>query len=118
VEEVGFWNPLTKEKVLKAERIKYWLSVGAKPSPTVHNLLITERMKVSEGGDEAIASSTLEKIIEGKKIDVHKKPKEKKEKPAEIPPEKPIVEEKKEEAPKTETQKEETTVIKETEEKK
>ncbi len=57
VEEVGFSNPLTKEKVLKGERIKYWLSVGAKPSPTVFNLLISE------------------KIIEGKKIAVHKKSK-------------------------------------------
>ena len=54
-EEVGFYNPLTKEKVLKAERVKYWLSVGAKPSATVYNLLIKE------------------KIIEGKKIPVHKK---------------------------------------------
>ena len=59
LEEVGFCNPLTKEKVLKAERIKYWLSVGVKPSPTVHNLLVKE------------------KIIEGKKIPVHKKAKKK-----------------------------------------
>ena len=65
VEEVGFYNPLTKEKVLRGERIKYWLSVGAKPSPTVFNLLISE------------------KIIEGKKISVHKKPKTKEEKPTE-----------------------------------
>lgn len=57
VEEVGFFNPLTKEKILKAERIKYWLSVGAKPSDTVYNLLISE------------------KIIEGEKIKKHKKPK-------------------------------------------
>lgn len=62
VEEVGFYNPLTKEKVLKQERIKYWLSVGVKPSSTVHNLLISE------------------KIIEGKKIPVHKKAKAKEEK--------------------------------------
>ncbi len=61
-EDVGFYNPLTKEKSLKADRIKYWISVGAKPSFTVHNLLVSE------------------KVIEGKKIDVHKKPKEKKEK--------------------------------------
>ncbi len=59
VEEVGFWNPLTKEKVLKQERVKYWLSVGAKPSPTIFNLLVSE------------------KIIEGKKIPVHKKSKKK-----------------------------------------
>jgi len=57
VEEVGFYNPLTKEKVLRNERIKYWLSVGAKPSDTVFNLLISG------------------KVIEGKKIDVHKKSK-------------------------------------------
>lgn len=62
IEEVGFWNPLTKEKILKAERIKYWLSVGAKPSLSVFNLLISE------------------KIIEGKKVTLHKKPKQKKEK--------------------------------------
>lgn len=57
VEQVGFYNPLTKEKVLKKNRINYWLSVGAKPSPTVHNLLVSE------------------KILETKKIPVHKKSK-------------------------------------------
>lgn len=59
VESVGFYNPLTKEKVLKADRIKYWLSVGAKPSDTVYNLLVRE------------------KVIEGGKIPVHKKSKKK-----------------------------------------
>lgn len=58
VEEVGFWNPLTKQKILKAERIKYWISMGAKPSARVYNLLIKEN------------------ILEGKKIPVHKKKKE------------------------------------------
>lgn len=74
IEEVGFWNPLTKEKVLKPERVKYWLSVGAKPSPTVFNLLVSE------------------KIVEGKKIPKHKKP---------AVPEKPSPEKPKEEASKT-----------------
>ena len=58
VEELGFWNSLKKEKVLKKERIKYWISVGAKPSDSVHNLLIRE------------------KVLEGKKIPVHKTKKE------------------------------------------
>ena len=105
VEEVGFWNPLTKEKVLRQERIKYWLSVGAKPSPTVFNLLVSE------------------KIVEGKKIDVHKKakmkekPKEEKpkeepkkeEKPKEVKPKEPVVAEAMagKEKPKEETPKEE-----------
>ena len=57
VEEVGNWNPLTKEKVLKQERIKYWLSVGAKPSATLQNLLVSE------------------KIIEGKKRPIYMKKK-------------------------------------------
>ncbi|MBI5221222.1 MAG: 30S ribosomal protein S16 [Candidatus Magasanikbacteria bacterium] len=60
IEEVGFWSPLTKERKLKGERIKHWISVGAKPSDSIHNLLIEE------------------KIIEGKKIPVHKTPKESK----------------------------------------
>lgn len=41
VEKVGTYNPNTKERVLDAERIKYWMSVGAKLSPTVHNMLIS-----------------------------------------------------------------------------
>ena len=57
VEEVGFYNPLTKEKKLNAERITYWLSVGAKPSDTLYNLLVTE------------------KIVEGTKIPKQKKTK-------------------------------------------
>jgi small subunit ribosomal protein S16 len=42
VEQVGFYNPLTKEKIFHAERIQYWISVGAKPSDTVYNILINE----------------------------------------------------------------------------
>ncbi len=61
LEILGSYNPLTKEKVLKSERIKYWLSVGAQTSDTVHNLLVKEG------------------IIKGKKIDVHKKSKKKSE---------------------------------------
>lgn len=68
VEEVGFYNPLTKEKVLKGERIKYWLSKGAKPSDTVYNLLVSE------------------KVLEGKKRPKHKVVKKEEKEPV---PEKP-----------------------------
>ena len=61
LEVLGFFNPLTKEKSFKAERIKYWLSVGAQPSDTVHNFLIGE------------------KIIEGDKANKFKLSKKKKE---------------------------------------
>lgn len=30
-----------KEQVLKADRITYWISKGAQPSDTIHNLLVT-----------------------------------------------------------------------------
>ncbi len=40
VEKVGTLNPKTKELQLNAERIKYWLSVGAKASDRVHNMLV------------------------------------------------------------------------------
>lgn len=47
VEFLGHYNPLTKKGEFKAERIKYWLGQGAKPSVTVHNLLVSH--KVIEG---------------------------------------------------------------------
>ena len=41
IELLGTYDPLKTPKVvnLKKERIDYWLSVGAKPSETVANLL-------------------------------------------------------------------------------
>jgi small subunit ribosomal protein S16 len=61
VDEVGFWSPLTKERKIKTEKVQYWLSKGAKPSDSVYNLLVKE------------------KVLEGEKIDVRKKSKKKKE---------------------------------------
>ena len=40
VERVGFYNPRSKELSLNEDRIKYWLSVGAQPSGTVHNMFV------------------------------------------------------------------------------
>lgn len=40
IEILGHYNPITKDKDFKADRVKYWLSVGAKPSITAHNLLV------------------------------------------------------------------------------
>ena len=49
LENLGTYNPMTepKEIKLKADRIKYWLSVGAQASPTVHNILVDQ--KIIEG---------------------------------------------------------------------
>src|SRR3989344_1271707 len=69
LEKLGTYNPKTKERNLNGERIKYWLSVGAKASGTMHNMLITAG------------------IIEGKKVNVlPKKSPPKKEETAEVAP--------------------------------
>lgn len=65
LESLGFYNPLTKERKLNPQRVQYWLSVGAQPSETIHNLLIKEG------------------IIKGKKIAAHKKRKEDRKEPKE-----------------------------------
>lgn len=41
-ELLGFYNPVTKEKAFQKERIQYWISKGAQPSPTVHNKFVDE----------------------------------------------------------------------------
>ena len=67
VEQVGTYNPKSKEKTLQVERVQYWLSVGAKPSPTVFNLLVSE------------------KLVDSKKIPLQKKSKKVKEPEVQAP---------------------------------
>src|ERR1035437_6129677 len=52
LEIVGTYNPKVGETNFKADRIKYWISKGAKLSDTMHNFLVHQ------------------KIIEGKKVNV------------------------------------------------
>ncbi len=40
LEVLGAYTPKTDETVLKADRIKHWISVGAQPSDTAHNHLV------------------------------------------------------------------------------
>ena len=72
VEKIGTYNPRTKARAINEERVKYWMSVGAKPSDTMHNMLI------SAG------------VIAGKKINVL--PKKTVAKPEEVAVETPVVE--------------------------
>lgn len=57
LEELGYYNPIKKEKSLNKERISYWLKQGAQTSDTMHNMLV-------EAG-----------LIDAKKIFKHKKKK-------------------------------------------
>ncbi len=44
IEFVGHYNPKLGERKIDAERVKYWLSVGAQPSDTVHNMLVAQNI--------------------------------------------------------------------------
>lgn len=74
LETVGSYDPRRGKPTFKAERIKYWLSVGTQASGIVHNLLVDA------------------KILDKTKINVlpKRKPKTKVEEPAIIPPAVPV----------------------------
>ena len=47
IEEVGTYNPQQNPSfvTIKKERVEYWVGVGAKPSPTVRDLLKKQGLK-------------------------------------------------------------------------
>lgn len=63
LENLGSYNSRSQEKKadLKVDRIKYWLSQGAKASPTVHNLLLREKIIT---GDKVRAFAVKKKPVE------------------------------------------------------
>jgi len=61
IEDLGWYNPFTKQYSLKQDRLKFFLGHGAQPSDTVYNLLVRAG------------------VIKGKKRPVHKKKKVKEE---------------------------------------
>ena len=44
IELLGSYNKIQKQKSFNKERILYWISKGAQPSPTMHNLLVDEKI--------------------------------------------------------------------------
>lgn len=42
LEVLGHYNPRQKTKSFHKERLLHWLKQGAQPTPTVHNLLVSE----------------------------------------------------------------------------
>ena len=39
IDEVGFYNPITKQSFFNSSKIQKWLSYGVQPTETVANLL-------------------------------------------------------------------------------
>jgi len=65
LELLGNYNPHTNKAELKADRIQYWLSKGAQPSGTVHNLLIDH--KIISGEKMKVANIKRKEEEKGKK---------------------------------------------------
>lgn len=85
-EILGSYDPRFNKSTVDGERVKYWISVGAQPTDTMHNLLITN------------------KVISGKKVNVlPRKSPIKKEEPA-VANDAPKAEVKAEAAPKVEAE--------------
>ena len=81
VEILGSRNPRTKENIFNIERIKYWLSKGAQPTATVHNVLVD--MKLREGKKQSVTNISKKRTVKiAKKAEDKKKKEAVKETPA------------------------------------
>ncbi len=72
LEILGHYNPIRTEKVLdvKADRILYWISQGAEPSNTVHNILSKAGVIVSKDKKKAVTITQKRgKKLEKKKVE-------------------------------------------------
>lgn len=93
LEILGDYNPHTKALQIKGERVKYWLSKGAKMTPTVNNLLIDkgvvsgEKIKASKDPRNTEVAKTEEAPKEEKAEIKEEKPVEAATLPAEAPKE-------------------------------
>lgn len=43
IDDLGWYHPITKKAEILVNRVDYWIKNGAKPTPTVHNLLVREK---------------------------------------------------------------------------
>ena len=115
IEKLGYFNPLLpkdkKDRVgLESERIKYWLSQGAKPTTRVARILgenkLIEMPAAGNNPNKAIPKKDRKKQDAGaekkedKKADAPKEAPKTEEKKADAPKEAPKAEEKKADAPK------------------
>ena len=73
LELLGTYNPRSKALTLDEEQVKYWISKGAQPTDSIHNLLINKGViqgkkvnalpkKTPQKSEEAIAAEAAAKI--------------------------------------------------------
>lgn len=75
IEKIGFLNPIKKQKNINKERAKYWLLKGAKPSDSVYNLFIDERL-IKDKKRKIKISKKKEKKVKKEKAKIEKEPME------------------------------------------
>jgi len=97
LENLGTYNPRTKELKIDGEKVKQYISKGAQPSKTIHNILISEG--IIEGKKVRVS-----RLSKKRQVKLTEKAKEKAEKKA-AKEEAPTEEAPKEEAPKEEEKK-------------
>ena len=78
---LGSYDPRKSKDALDAERIKYWLSQGALPTDTVHNLLVKHKILNAK---KINVSAKSKKVLEVKEVVVEVAP--------EVPKENAIIE--------------------------
>jgi small subunit ribosomal protein S16 len=80
LETIGNYDPMANPKIFEfdAERVAYWLKVGAQPTVTVKNLLTQDRFfEKMEGAEKGL---TPEQLNLSRKPERTRKPKAKKQK--------------------------------------
>lgn len=62
IEDLGWFNPRSKEFKINTERVNYWIKSGAQPTDTVHNLLV--RAEAISGPKKAVHSKSKKTPVE------------------------------------------------------
>lgn len=60
LENLGTYNPRSKELKINADRIKYWIGKGAEASSSIHNILIEK--KIIEGKKEHVSRVSKKRL--------------------------------------------------------
>jgi small subunit ribosomal protein S16 len=68
VEILGSYDPHLKKAVLQEERIKYWVSQGAKVSDTAYNLFLKQGVLTGEKRKVKIPAKKAEEVLAEAKI--------------------------------------------------
>ena len=73
LENLGSYNPHTKELIAKNDRVNYWVSQGAQLTATANNLLISKNIISGEKKTASKAKKTSDKRLEQIKAKQEKK---------------------------------------------